>query len=1097
MKSPLAAKSILLAALFLMSWGAETFAQPARQSLLAQVPASARQAQPLARLDATQQLSLAITLPFHNQEALTNLLREINDPASPNFRHYLTREQFTEQFGPTEQEYAALKKFVASQRLAVRREHANRMLLEVGGTAGDIERAFHTTLRVYRHPTEPRTFYAPETEPAIDCPVKVLSVRGLDNYALARPRLQAAMLQKGQKASANGTGSGPNGGFRGNDFRAAYVPDTTLTGAGQVVGLLQFDGYSADDIAYYEAQAGLPNVTLTNVLLNGASGNPSGNGGEIEVTMDIEMVISMAPGVSRVIVYEAPNPCPFEVILNQMVSDNLAKQLSCSWFLSGGGADPAAEQIFQEMAAQGQSFFNASGDSAAYTGSIDFPSDSPNITQVGGTTLTTAGPGGVRLAETVWNRGTGLGSGGGSSTHYDIPSWQTNIDMTANQGSTTMRNVPDVALTADNLYVRVNGGDMTASGTSASAPLWAGFAALVNQEAAAAGQPPIGFINPLVYKIGSAPNYTAHFFDITNGDNTKMTSPTRFFATTGYDLCTGWGTPMGQRLIDALAIVDPLRIAPEVGFSAAGGVGGPFTTRSQILTVTNGGTNVLHWTVTNNGAWLDVSTVGGTLNPGASTLVTVNLNSVASNLTVGTYSAALRFTNLDTQLNFERDYSLAVIDPPGITTQPTDQTVLDGDTATFSVQAAGGMPLYYQWQCDGTNLTDGGDFTGAVSMNLTVSNVSPADVGAYSVVITNAAGSVTSSNAMLSIMDSAPVITVQPADESVQVGTMATFTVAAIGSKPFYYQWSFGDWSSATNIDGATNDTLILSNAQLTDSGVYFVTVSNSIGAAPGDGAMLTVYELPVVTSQPTNVVVSVRSNAEFSVSVSGTGPFYYQWYRNQTNSIWGAMDSTLVFTNAQATDAGLYNVVVSTQFGQVISSNALLTVTGFDHFGWSPIPSPRFVNGAIAVMVQALDTTNANFTNFTGTVLFDSANGVGVNPSVSGNFVRGVWFGAVSIAQAISNLVLQADDGDGRIGLANAIDVVTPPSLGMSNSESSLLMTWPIAPGGFVLERSGNLLPDSWTMVPGSPTNSDDQNFQWVPMTGTNQFFRLRFLGP
>jgi subtilase family serine protease len=481
MKSPLAAKTILLAVLFLTFWHAEVLAQPMRQSLLAQVPASARLAQPLSRMGATQQISLAITLPFHNQEALTNLLHEINDPTSPNFRHYLTREQFTERFGPTRQEYEVLKKFAANQGLAVRREHANRMLLEIGGTAGDIERAFHTTLRVYRHPTEPRTFYAPETEPSIDCPVKVLSVRGLDNYAMARPRIQAVPLQKGQNASANGTGSGPGGGFRGNDFRAAYARDTTLTGAGQIVGLLQFDGYSANDIAYYEAHAGLPSVTLSNVLLYGASGNPSGNGGEIEVTMDIEMAISMAPGLSQVIVYEAPNPCPFEVILNRMVSDNLAKQLSCSWFLSGGGADPSAEQIFQEMAAQGQSFFNASGDNAAYTGQIDFPSDSPNVTQVGGTTLTTAGAGGVRLAESAWNRNTGVGTGGGISTHYGIPSWQTNIDMSANQGSTTMRNIPDVALTAENLYVRVNGVDMNASGTSASVPLWAGFAALVNR----------------------------------------------------------------------------------------------------------------------------------------------------------------------------------------------------------------------------------------------------------------------------------------------------------------------------------------------------------------------------------------------------------------------------------------------------------------------------------------------------------------------------------------------------------------------------------------------------------------------------------------
>lgn len=1096
MKRTLAAKTLLLV-LFLAFHSVEILAQPARQPILARLPAAARAAQPLARMETAQQLSLAITLPFHNQEALTNLLRDIQDPASPNFRHYLTRAEFTERFGPTEEEYAALKQFAKTHGLAVGREHANRMMLEVGGTVGEIERAFHTTLRVYRHPTESRTFYAPETEPSMDFPVKVLSVRGLDDFALARPRVQAVPLDTGQKAAPNGTGSGPGGGFRGNDFRAAYVPDTSMTGAGQVVGLLQFDGYSAEDITNYEAQAGLPNITLTNVLLGGATGTPSGNGGEVEVTMDIEMVMAMAPGVSQIIVYEAPNPTPFEVILNQMASDNLARQLSCSWFLPNGSADPAAEQIFQEMAAQGQSFFNASGDNDAYTGLIDFPSDSPNITQVGGTTLTTSAPGGYRVSETAWNRNNGVGSGGGVSTQYGIPSWQTNIDMSVNQGSTTMRNVPDVALAAENIYVRVNGTDMISSGTSAAAPLWAGFAALVNQEAAAAGQSPIGFINPLVYRLAYAPNHALHFLDITNGDNTKMTSPNRFFATNGYDLCTGWGTPKGQSLIDALAIVDPLRIAPDAGFSAAGGMGGPFTVVSQNLTVTNGGTNALHWTVTKSGTWLDISTTGGTLIPGGSTTVAVNLNLMASNLTVGTYYGSLWFTNLDTQLSFERDYSLAVLSPPGIIAQPTDDAVLDGDTATFTIQATGSVPLYYQWKRDGTNLADGGDFTGTTTTNLTVSNVSAADVGTYSVVITNLGGAVTSSNAVLSIMDSEPVITVQPTDQNAEVGTTAVFTVAAIGSKPFYYQWSYNDSSGPTNIDGATNATLVLTNVQLTDSGVYFVTVSNAMGPTPSFGAMLTVYELPMVTSQPTDLVVAVRSNAVFSVAVSGTGPFSYQWFQNGTNTVPGGNDSTFFLPDAEAVNAGLYNVVVSTPFGQTISSNAMLTVTGFDHFGWSTIPSPRFVNGQIAVTIFALDTTNAPFTNFAGTVLLDSTNAVDVYPPVSGNFSNGVWSGAVWTDEATSNLVLRADDGDGRIGLANAIDVVMPPSLSALSSDGSLLLNWATAPGGFVLEESGNLLPGSWTAVPGSPTNSDDLNFQWVPVTGTNQFFRLKFLGP
>ena len=127
------------------------------------------------------------------------------------------------------------------------------------------------------------------------------------------------------------------------------------------------------------------------------------------------MAISMAPGLSKVIVYEAPNPSPCVDILNRMANDNLAKQLSCSWYVPGGAAEPAADQIFQQMAAQGQSFFNASGDYDAYTGPIDFPGDSTNITQVGGTTLTTSGPGGAGCRKQCGTGAMGSAAAAGSA----------------------------------------------------------------------------------------------------------------------------------------------------------------------------------------------------------------------------------------------------------------------------------------------------------------------------------------------------------------------------------------------------------------------------------------------------------------------------------------------------------------------------------------------------------------------------------------------------------------------------------------------------------------------------------------------------------
>ena len=182
-------------------------------------------------------------------------------------------------------------------------------------------------------------------------------------------------------------------------------------------------------------------------------------------------------------------------------------------------------QIFQQMAAQGQSFFNASGDYDAFTGLIDFPGDTPYITQVGGTTLTTSGPGGAWVSETVWNWGDGIGSGGGISTQYPIPSWQTNISMTANQGSTTMRNTPDVALTADNVYVRADGGGLQCGRHQLRGAVVGGFYGAGQSAGGGHRQAAGGFINPAVDAIGSGANYTAAFHDITTGNNTSPQQP--------------------------------------------------------------------------------------------------------------------------------------------------------------------------------------------------------------------------------------------------------------------------------------------------------------------------------------------------------------------------------------------------------------------------------------------------------------------------------------------------------------------------------------------------------------------------------------------
>ena len=534
---------------------------------------------PTSQVIGTQRLHLTIGLPLRNQEALTELLRQLYDPASPNYRHFLTPDQFTANFGPSEQDYQTVIQFAQANGFTIKTRHPNRMLVDVEAPVSTIENTFQVTLHQYQHPKEARNFYAPNTAPTVALSIPISNIGGLDNYSMPHPNSKIQPM--GITTNSAGTGSGPSNTFAGGDFRAAYAPGVTLTGAGQNIGLVQFDGYYASDISAYKNQFGIPDVPLINVPINGGVSSPGKN--NMEVCLDIEMALAMAPGVSAIYVYEGVGMTPWEDILSKIANDNICKQISCSW--NGGYTNPTREGIFLQMAAQGQSFFVSSGDQGAFTGVIGFPSESPNITVVGGTQLTTTGSGGSYVSETVWNRGSGIGGGGGISGTTPIPTWQQSVSMATNQGSTTMRNLPDVALIAENVYIRYgNGVAGNSGGTSVSAPLWAGFMALVNQRAVANGRSTIGFINPTIYALGTGTNYSNTFHDTTTGNNFWASSPTKYAAVTGFDLCTGWGTPIGGGLIDALA-GPAMPIINEGNPLPAGVVN---TAYNQTLTASNG-----------------------------------------------------------------------------------------------------------------------------------------------------------------------------------------------------------------------------------------------------------------------------------------------------------------------------------------------------------------------------------------------------------------------------------------------------------------------------------------------------------------------------
>ncbi len=642
--SPVAA-AVACAALFLLS---ETPVRAAGSQLLpGHVPAVTARLRPLRHLDGTNHLKLAIGLPLRDKEGLTNLLQQIYDPTSPNYHHYLTAAQFAERFGPTPADYQVLRAFATSHNLAVTGTHPNRTLLDVEGSVADIEKALNITMQVYPHPTEQREFYAPAAEPSIDLNLPVLHISGLDNFLLPRPMIHKMSSLTHPAGTTPAGGSGPGGNYLGYDFRSAYVPGVTLTGTGQTVGLLEFDsGYYQSDITAYEGLAGLPNVPITAVLLDGYDGGP-GIGND-EVSLDIEMAIAMAPGLTGVIVYEGDVT---DDILNRMATDDLAKQLSASWTY---GIDANSEQIFQQYGAQGQSFFNASGDSDAYVGVVPTPADDPYITVVGGTTLSTSGPGGVWTGEQVWNAGYQppgkipgdqyIGSSGGISTVYPIPIWQLGINMVTNGGSTTMRNLPDVALTADSIWITFGDGFAGGvGGTSAATPLWAGFCALVNQQGVANGDSYQGFINPAVYAIGKGSSYTSCFHDIVIGNNTWTNSPTNFYAVPGYDLCTGWGTPNGSNLINALAPLADVPILFVVTNIISGGNGSGVINYDECINLTIVLTNGGRVTATGVEATLYSTTTGAIVAQGTSAYPVIYPNNSAPNLTLFTLSTEPTF----------------------------------------------------------------------------------------------------------------------------------------------------------------------------------------------------------------------------------------------------------------------------------------------------------------------------------------------------------------------------------------------------------------------------------------------------------------------
>jgi subtilase family serine protease len=702
------------------------------------------EARQMGKLPAAQSMHLVLTLPLRNQSELDEFLKNLYDPSSAYFHQFLTVEEFTSVFGPTQSDYDTVIHFAESNGLTVTGTSRNRLNVEVTGSVGAIQKAFNITLGVYQHPTENRTFFAPDREPTPNLSVRLWHIAGLDNFSLPRP----AGLHKrvGPKPDAT-TGSGPSASFLGSDMRAAYYGGTALTGAGQSLGLLEFEGTDLADLTtYFTNVHQTNNVPITLKSTDGSSTSckePSCD--DTEQTLDMTQAIGMAPGLSSLVVYVGNSG---ESIFNAMATASpLNFQLSSSWTYTP--ADPNTENpFFQEFAAQGQNLFQAAGDSGEWkTNSAIWPADDVFITSVGGTDLVTSGAGGAWSSETAWVDG----GGGISPNKFAIPSWQTTAAAGCSACSKTLRNGPDVSANANfTFYVCADQTTCTANeygGTSFAAPMWAGYLALINQQSVANGHKTLGFINPLIYPIAAGSSYTTDFHDITSGSNGAS-------ATAGFDLATGLGSPNGAALITALA-------------------GGGSTSPSFSLSASPGSVSVAQG---GNGASTITSTVSGGFSgavaltaSGQPTGVTVTFSpttiaapgsgsssmaiAVAATTVAGTYTITVTGTSGSTVASTTVSLTVTGTSPSfTVSASPTAISVARGSsgTSTISTTIAGGFNSAITLTASGQGNQQTVTFTpssiaapGSGSSTMKVTVGSRATTGNHTITITAKGGGIT------------------------------------------------------------------------------------------------------------------------------------------------------------------------------------------------------------------------------------------------------------------------------------------------------------------------------------------------------------------
>lgn len=471
-------------------------------------------------------------------------------PAEPC--HCISRAQFAENHGARPDDIQMVEQFAQEYGLSIVGSYAPQRRVVLSGAAKDMERAFGVTLGHYEDANTGVRYRGRQGEISVPAELKpaVIAVLGLDNRPMARSHIR-------YRPSAN---SGTAGTFTPPQVAKLYNYPAGLTGSGQTVGIIELGGgYTPSDLSTYFGQLGIsPAPKVSSVSVDGGANTP-GSDADGEVMLDIEVIGSIAPDVN-IVVYFAPNTDQgFLDAITTAVHDTTNKPsvVSISW---GGPEDSwtaqsltAMNSAIEDGSTLGVTITVAAGDDGSTDGSsdgsqqVDFPASSPWSLACGGTTL--VGSGSTIQSEVVWNdlSSNEGGTGGGVSTTFPIPSYQSNANVPAQPATGFAgRGVPDVAGDADpetGYQVLVDGQSEVVGGTSAVAPLWAALMAMVNQQMVTSGSSAVGFANPVLYQNSS------DFHDITQGNNGT------YDAGPGWDPCSGLGSPNGTEILDAFTTV--------------------------------------------------------------------------------------------------------------------------------------------------------------------------------------------------------------------------------------------------------------------------------------------------------------------------------------------------------------------------------------------------------------------------------------------------------------------------------------------------------------------------------------------------------------